>query len=209
MRCALDDNESSQGPGDPTWVTFEAIHPPDSSQCRHGDHLWVAFFFEKGSLAYWQCAGCGHASRVLNLQPSLFPNRLEVDSGWIESPPRLIARGAKPPSGRRRWTTMAGLILSEGDPSSIHFVGQLIPDLDQAHTYLLSDQNGGLEAVYEPQRERLGLYSDHYWLTRYQVVADALVRFESHCFEDSTYEIPNTSEPKRSKVLKGLVPQSD
>jgi hypothetical protein len=58
--------------------------------------------------------------------------------------------------------------------------------------------------LYEPSRERPGKYSDHYWLTRYQVVGDSLVRFVSHCFEESTYDSPSTSRPKQTTILAGL-----
>ena len=47
---------------------------------------------------------------------------------------------------------------------------------------------------------------DHYWLTRFQVVGSALVRFDSYCYEDSTYEVPNAGTPEQATVLSGLEP---
>ena len=97
-----------------------------------------------------------------------------------------------------------GAILSEGDPSSTDFEGEPIQGLVEAHTYFKRDENGNILETYEPGRERLGEYDDHYLLTRYQVVGAALVRFESYCFEDSTYAIPNTGKPKQITLLSGL-----
>jgi len=100
--------------------------------------------------------------------------------------------------------TTEGSILMEGDPSSIHHVGLVIPELAEAHTYRVCDENGTVEALYEPSRERLGKHIDHYWLTRYQVVGDSLVRFVSHCFEESTYDSPSTGKPKQTTIHSGL-----
>jgi len=95
-------------------------------------------------------------------------------------------------------------MLIEGDPSSIHHVGLVIPGLAEAHTYRVCDEDGTVEALYEPSRERPAKYSDHYWLTRYQVVGEELVRFVGHCFEESTYDTPNASKPKQTVILTDL-----
>jgi hypothetical protein len=105
--------------------------------------------------------------------------------------------------------TAEGSILTEGDPSSIYFVGRAIPGLFKAHTYVLCDENGQIEEVYAPMREQPWPYTDHYWLIRYQVIGAELVRFESHCYEDSTYEVPNAGEPKRKVILSELQPLPD
>jgi len=199
----LVDDRHSQVEGKPVWERFEAGREPSREHCWPGDdHTWVAFFFESGRLAHWKCDGCGKIDR--EPEPWDLPERLDHINGWIKSPPRLIARGPTPPVSARRWGTSEGVILIEGDPSSIHFVGEVIPGLAEAHGYVAVDENGNIEAVYEPGRERLGKYSDHCWLTRYQVVGEALVRFESHCFEDSMYDMPNAGEPKQKMILSGL-----
>jgi len=95
-------------------------------------------------------------------------------------------------------------VLVEGDPSSIHFVGESIPGLSEAHSYEECDAGGEVQDTYAPSRERHSPYGDHYTLIRYQVVNDELVRFESYCFEDSTYEVPNAHEPRARVVLSGL-----
>jgi hypothetical protein len=104
----------------------------------------------------------------------------------------------------RKWVTNEGTILEEGDPSSIHFVGEEIPELAEAHKYVKYDEEGKIAQVYEPIREQPWQYTDHYWLIRYQVIGTELVQFESHCFEDSTYEVPNAGEPKQEVILSGL-----
>ncbi len=143
--------------------------------------------------------------------PTRLPEYLDDVNGWIETPPRLIARGPHPPipDVTMRWITPEGSILYEGDPSSIYHVGLEIPDLDEAHSYILKGAAGEVLTAYEPYRERLGLYSDHYWLTRYQVIGSELVQFVSHCFEESTYDAPSTSTPKRKIILSGLVLLAD
>jgi hypothetical protein len=164
------------------------------------DHVWIAVFFESGRLAYWECENCGEKDREIGQ----LPERLDTISGWIKSPPVLVSRGARPAASNRRWITRAGSILVEGDPSSTHFVGKPIPGLAEAHSYVMYDANGTIEEVYEPVREQPWRYTDHYWLIRYQVIGADLVRFESHCYEDSTYEVPNAGEPKQIVVLSGL-----
>ena len=134
------------------------------------------------------------------------PEYLDSINGWIEFPPRLIVRGPNPPvlGSRRQWITKEGTTLHEGEPSSIYHVGLEIPELDDAHTYTLYDANGNVVTTYEPSRWRMGKHSDHYWLTRYQVIDSALVQFISHCFEESTYDSPSTSTPKLKTMLSGL-----
>jgi len=162
----------------------------------------VAAFFESGRLAYWKCASCGKTDR----ETSPLPERLASFNGWVERPPWLIVRGSRPPVSTRRWRTPAGTTLVEGDPSAIDFVGEVIPGLTEAHTYTAYDEDGAVLEVYAPYRERLGPYSDHYWLTRYQVVDDTLVQFVSHCYEESTYDVPNAGQPEQKIILAGLKP---
>jgi len=90
------------------------------------------------------------------------------------------------------------------EPSSVHYLGLQIPGLAEAHTYLEVDNEGGIQNRYEPQKERIRLNDDHYMLIRFQVIAGNLVRYKSHCFEDSMYEIPNAKEPDKEIVLSGL-----
>lgn len=180
----------------PVWQRFEK----DGDLCRPGDHTWVAAFFESGRLAYWQCAGCGQTDR----QIESLSERLDWIDGWVKSPPLLMARGPHPPASTRRWATPGGSILIEGDPSSIHFIGLEIPGLTEAHSYVRHAPNGETEAVYEPVRDRPWQYVDHYWLTRYQVMGEVLVRFESHCYQESTYETPHAGEPEQKTILSGL-----
>ena len=184
----------------PVWERPEEGHTPDRGQCQRGEHTWVAFFFQSGRLAYWQCIGCGKTDR----DTGQLPERLELINSWVESPPQLIARGPTPPASDRRWITSEGTILVEGDPSSIHFVGEAIPGLDQAHTYAEYDENDQIKAVYEPSRERPWEYYDHYWLTRYQVVGETLVQFQSRCYEESTYDTPTACEAEQTVILSGL-----
>ena len=109
-----------------------------------------------------------------------------------------------PPVSTRKWVTVEGTILMEGEPSSIHFVGREIPGLAEAHTYVKYDRNEQVEQTYEPSRERPWKYGDHYWLTRYQVIDTNLVWFKSHCYEDSTYDTPTAGKPKQKIILPGL-----
>ena len=187
------------------WERPEEGSEPSREQCQQGDHTWVAFFFESGRLAYWKCEGCSKTDRETERPPE----RLGHFNGWAKSPPRLTARGFNPPVSARRWVTTEGSILIEGDPSSIDFVGQVIPGLAEAHTYVECDKNEIIEAVYESDRNRLRKYSDHDWLTRHQVVGEALVRFESHCFGESTYDMPSAGKPKQKTILSGLRLLSD
>ena len=92
----------------------------------------------------------------------------------------------------------------EMEPGSIHFLGMQIPGLAEAHTYLEIDKNGEIQSTYAPLKEQIRLYDDHYMLIRFQVVKGNLVRYKSHCFEDSMYEIPNAKEPDMEIVLSGL-----
>lgn len=190
----------------PVWEGLDRTREPSLESCRQGEHTWVAAFFQSGHLAYWQCEGCGKSDREteLGFGPTGLPRRLAQFNGWVESPAILVARGPAPPVSTRRWLTAEGSIPIEDDPSSIHHVGLVIPELPEAHTYRMCDANGTVEALYEPARQRMGKYSDHYWLTRYQVVGDSLVRFVSHCFEESTYDSPSSGKPKQETVLSGL-----
>ncbi|MBN1315759.1 MAG: hypothetical protein JXA42_09835 [Anaerolineales bacterium] len=175
---------------------------PEREPCSQDDHLWLAHFYESGKLAYWQCQQCGLTDRVAGQ----LPERLDGFSGWIEDPPRLEARGARPPSSTRRWTTPAGTILCEGDPSNINFIGLPIPGLEEAHSYVELGERNAVVRSYEPERQHPRPAYDHYWLVRYQVIGDELVRYKSHCYEDRTYETPFAQEADKSVVLSGLTP---
>jgi hypothetical protein len=189
-----------QAEKEPIWTTLDVTREPDPERCRHGIHTWIAVFFKSGRLAYWECVDCGQKDREIGP----LPERLDTISGWIEDPPVLIAHGPRPPASTRRWRTAQGAILEEGDPSSIHFVGLEIPGLEQAHTYVLRDETGKVDEMYAPTRHRPLSYDDHYWLVRYQVLGNELVWFESHCHEDSTYEVPHAVVPKQKVILGEL-----
>ena len=184
----------------PTWSADRPEHR--STSCAQGDHLWVAFFARSGQLAYWQCAGCGLADR----ETEAVPGRLDEINGWVMSPPMLTVRGPHPPASTLRWATGRGTVLLEGDPSSILFAGVPIQGLAEAHTYVEQDEKGEVQAVYAPSRERHSPYGDHYTLTRFQVVERELVRFDSYCYEESTYDVPNAKMPRQKVVLSGLEP---
>jgi hypothetical protein len=194
------DEGLNQVKGTPVWERLEEEREPDPESCRQGEHTWVASFFESGRLAYWMCEDCGEKDRELGQ----LPERLDRVNDWIKHPPRLIARGPRPLASTRRWLTPDAATLMESDPSCIHFVGQEIPGLAEAHTYVKKDKEGKIEEVYEPVREQPWQYTDHFWLVRYQVIGADLVRFESHCYEDSTYEVPNAGQPKQKVILSGL-----
>ena len=201
-RCALADDRHQQMERKPAWRGPGEEFEPDQAQCSRVDHVWVAYFLMSGRLAYWKCEGCGLSDR----EAEPLPEPLDPPGGWVKSPPKLTARGRCPPASARRWAAAGGSILSEGDPSSTHFFGEPIPGLVTAHTYVERDQNGEVLEIYAPSRERTSRYGDHYTLTRFQVVDSALVRFESHCFEESTFDIPNAAKPRQTTVLSGLVP---
>jgi hypothetical protein len=184
----------------PVWVTGKPEHDP--ADCEQGNHLWMASFFWSGRLAYWRCAGCCLTDRGTDD----LPERVARINGWIESPPCLIFRGAHPPTSAARWATDRETVLVEGDPSSIHFVGEPIPGLPEAHSYEERDADGIVQEAHMPSRERHSPYGDHYTLVRYQVVNDELVRFESYCYEESTFDIPNAHDPRTRVVLSGLKP---
>lgn len=199
------DDKHHQVERKPVWERFEKGHKPDPELCRQEEHTWVAFFFESGRLAYWECEGCSKTDREIEQ----LPERLEWLSGWVKHPPRLVTRGPNPPISTRKWATADGAILMEGGPSSIHFEGVEIPGLAEAHTYIKYIKNEQVEQIYEPSQEKPGQYVEHYWLTRYQVIDTALVRFESHCYEESTFDTPYADEPKQEIVLSGLRLLSD
>ena len=66
------------------------------------------------------------------------------------------------------------------------------------------DENDTILKVYEPDSDRHSPYGDHYTLTRYQVIGCKLVRFRSHCFEESTFDTPYAKTRKRRVALSGL-----
>ena len=111
-----------------------------------------------------------------------------------------------PPVSTRRWLTPAGNQLIEGDHSTVHFHGLAIPELEAAFTYYELDPGGEMLHVLSPERQRSTPYGDHYTLIRYQVQDTQLIRFESHCYEESTYDAPFTGQPRRIVVLSGLTP---
>jgi hypothetical protein len=168
--------------------------------CEQGDHTWVAFFLWSGHLAYWRCERCGIADR--QMEP--LPEPLDSASGWIRRQPKLTAQGARPPVSARRWATTEGAILFEGDPSTTNFSGVPIPGLVEAHSYQMRNEDGSAQESYEPSRERLAEYSERDRLTRFQVVGEKLVRFDSYCYEESTFDTPNAAEPERVIMLSGL-----
>ncbi len=186
--------------GNPVWESSEDASKPDKEQCKLGNHTWVAFFFGSGCLAYWECPGCGRTDRDIEQ----LPERLDRISGWIRHPPRLVAHGLQPLASTRKWITTNGLVLIEGDPSSIHFVGLSIPEITEAHTYVLREKSGKIREVFKPFREHPCQYNDHFWLTRFQIIDNELVRFRAHCFEKSTLETPFTQKPTQKIVLSGL-----
>ena len=134
------------------WEELDRNREPDREKCRQGEHTWVASFFTSGHLAYWQCQECGKSDREIErwLGPTGLARRLAQFNGWIESPAILVARGLAPPVSARRWMMADGAVLIEGDPSSIHQVGLVIPELAEAHTYRVCDESGTVEALYEP-----------------------------------------------------------
>lgn len=188
----------------PIWINKNDSLEHILEGCHQELHLWEAKFYQTGHLAYWACEVCGKPDREIELQ-----ERLDWVNGWIDDPPRLVFIGPTPPKNTRMWALEGGEVLKESDPSTIHFIGLRIPELEVAHTYRRIGKNNEILEEYKPIKERLGLYSDHYWLTRYQVVGTELVRHESHCFEESTYDIPNAKQPKKSVVISGLRPLTE
>ena len=176
---------------------------PQLKACAGGqDHLWVACFLQSGPLAFWQCDTCGVADREVGR----LPEPLESVNCWIKAPARLVAPGPTPPVSHQRWATNHGTTLVQGEPCSTNHVGLAIPDLPRAHSYEELDAQGELSQRHEAGRKRHAPHGDHYTLTRYQVVDDELVLFSSHCFEESTYDSPSTSTPRRKIILSGLLP---
>ena len=189
----------------PAWERLEEGYQPSQALCRQEEHTWVAVFFESGRLAYWECEGCSKTDREIDN----LPERLEEIYCPLKTHPRLAARGPTPPVSTRKWATAEGGTLAEGDPSSIHFAGREIPGLVEAHTYIKYDKGNRIEQIYEPSREQPWQYTYHYWLTRYQVIDAILVWFESHCFEESTFDTPFAGEPKQKIILSNLKLLSD
>ena len=169
--------------------------------CAAAGHSWIARFLSSGSLAYWQCQRCGKADREV----TRLPEPLEYVSGWVETPSTLTAEGRRPPVSGRRWVTDHGSVLIELAPCSTHFVGLPIPGLPEAHNYVDRDENGKVLETYEAERKRHAPYGDHWTLVRFQVADRSLVRFSSHCFEESTYDVPSAKEPRRTVILDHLV----
>ena len=186
--------------GKPIWEKLVEGYEPDIEQCQRGKHTWIAFFCQSGRLAFWKCEVCEKRDREIDQKHV----RYEYFNGWIEFPLRLVARGTSPLASTRKWITAEGLVLSEGDPSSIHFVGLPIPEITDAHSYMLRESSGRIIDEFEPIREHPCQYNDHYWLTRFQVIDDELVRFRAHCFEESTLGTPFTHEPTQKVILSGL-----
>jgi len=184
---------------EPVWKKQNDIKLGHDEKCEQRTHLWVAHFYQSGRLAYWACQYCKEVDRESELA-----ERLEWFSAWIENPPKLIVWGKRPRTNSRKWETADGYILQEEDPSSIYFIGLEIPELEEANTYTKYDRNNAVIEKYEPTSERMGLYSDHYWQTRYGVIGTELVKFESHCFEESTFDMPNAGKPKKTKILRNL-----
>jgi len=183
-----------------TWITSDQIDNFNNYSCAKGIHIWVAIFLHSGRLAYWECRSC----QIRDRENETYPEPFDTFSPWIENPLKLISIGAAPPGSERKWLTKKKTTLVEMEPGSIHFLGMQIPGLAEAHTYLEIDKNGEIQSTYAPLKEQIRLYDDHYMLIRFQVVKGNLVRYKSHCFEDSMYEIPNAKEPDMEIVLSGL-----
>lgn len=182
------------------WITSDQIDNFNNYSCAKGIHIWVAIFLHSGQLAYWECGSC----KINDGEFETYPEPFDGSSGWIEKPLKLISIGTGSPKSDRKWLTKKNTTLVEMEPSSVHYLGLKIPGLAEAHTYLEVDNEGGIQNRYEPQKERIRLNDDHYMLIRFQVIAGNLVRYKSHCFEDSMYEIPNAKEPDKEIVLSGL-----
>ena len=182
------------------WIKSSQISDTQNHSCENSIHIWGAHFQQSGRLAYWKCESCGREEKQIDI----VPEALEKFSGWIEEPLRLIAIGSDPPKSERKWSTGRQTVLVEKEPSTIHYLGLQIPGLTTAHTYFEYSQKGGIHEIYQPEKRLIRLNDDHYIIIRYQVVENKLIRYESHCFEDSMFEIPNTSEPTESVVLSGL-----
>ena len=185
----------------PTWIKANQTFDCSKHSCDTDLHRWVAYFLQSGRLAYWKCEACGQEDR----ESETYPEQFDVYSCWIDDPLKLISISANPPKSSRKWATKEETILVEAEPSSIHYMGMDIPELAAAHTYIEYNQAGQILRIYEPVKERIRPYDDHYILIRFQVVAGELIRFWIHCFEDSMYEIPNASKPKETVVLSELV----
>ena len=184
----------------PVWTTSDQIAGFTDYSCANGIHLWVGNFLQSGKLAYWQCGSC----QIKDREHETHPEPLDGTSPWIEDPLKLISTGRQPPKSDRKWLTTRNTTLLEMDPSSVHFLGMQIPGLAEAHSYVEVDKNGEIQSSYEPLKKQIRLHDDHYMLIRFQVMAGNLVRYKSHCFEDSMYEIPNAKEPDEEVVLSGL-----
>ena len=187
---------------EPEWMESHRIKTHSSELCSKEEHNWVAQFVQSGALAAWECNCC----KIRKIVKENLQEALEAFSCWVESPMILVYTGKKPPISGSCWKTPDNTILFEGSPTSISYLGQRIPSLEKAHAYTLKDGTGRLLESYQPERKRLGIHGDHYILIRYQIVGSDLIRYESHCFEDSTYEIPNTKEPEKRVILSDLEP---
>lgn len=109
----------------------------------------------------------------------------------------------------RRWTTPEGRVLVEGAESSrTHGGAYPIPGLEAgAYDYALhAVDGGGAVDHFEASDENLGKFSVDYCLVRYQVNGAALVRLTYRFGEESTFDTPLFSDPKREVILEGLVP---
>ena len=197
----MTDDQDPQMVWIPAGCELDEASRPTEDRCKQGDHTWAAHFFLRGRLAFWQCLGC----EILDRDGESLTEPLGRISGWIEMPPKLVARGPHPPASAKRWKTAEGTILVEGEPSSTHFIGLAIPGLTAAYDYVeLDQQEGTVFKRYEPGRKVLYKYSDFYLLTRFLVVSDELVQFEIRCHKDSTYGTPHANKPKQTIILPGL-----
>lgn len=108
--------------------------------------------------------------------------------------------------GGRRWVTPDGRVLVEGEPSPVDFEGVPLPGVVEAHAYELRDGSGQVLKTFQAERKRIQEYHERFWITSYQVVGDQLIKFDSYCFEESTYDTPFAHEAEKSVVMTGLKP---
>ena len=106
----------------------------------------------------------------------------------------------------RKWATADGNMLVEGEPSSTDFEGVPLPGVAQAHSYELRSNTGNILKSFLPEKERLDEYKECFHLIRYQMVGEALVKFVSYCYEESTYDTPFAKDPEQTVMLEGLNP---
>jgi len=188
-----------------SYPAWEIISSEDESHCTTpcaSSHTWIAIFFEDGRLAYWECQNCRITSPA---EVNGITGNFERISAWIEKPPRLVSKGSVPWVSARKWLSEDGCTIVEGAPSSITFLGLRIPQLEEAYEYR-KIKNDELVEHFVPGMKRVSLHGDHYFLTRFHVRENQLLQFESSCFEDSMYEIPNAKVPEKIILLDKLKP---